>query len=357
MNTSKTIPQTHLKHTFIKSVGILCLLTLNCHTVDASDDSLQSNVLIHANNHHIYYKNSKVTGLRKGETVAQASTSEKFTFVSATNGALIKINNSTGESQATDYAQRRKVSFEENTYREVTGLDAESKLLTHKHGLVSFANGRSEVVKSDLSRGKQYTAMHFDKGTLYIGMAVNGLYTAKIANPRKSKRKRKLRFKRISKGLPYVPHSKRVFMYEEISSIHTMQNGDLLIGNAIEGKVNIRSSRGPFRNKGKNKRKNKFIALPWPKDAPKQNDVYAISSSEDSKTIWASTNSGLIIYTKQENGKFAPKHIPWKICLKKIGAGSLASSKYIFFQSKTDSKLTGQYKFKTSTIPNIDTEK
>lgn len=197
-------------------------------------------------------------------------------------------------------ALKRPVSFEKESRREVTAIDSNGRFFIHKHDLVMIQNGKSQKIKTDINATRQFYAVFSTENDLYIGTAVNGLYHCPGYSKRIAKGYR-LKCNRINRGLPYIPHNKRVFLYEEIRDIHVTSKGAILAAIGMEGGLYIKTP--------KSKR---FVSLPWPqkKEGLSPGGVYHISSSSAGE-IWASAEGAMLRYLPDGKKGYTMEVYPW----------------------------------------------
>ncbi len=191
---------------------------------------------------------------------------------------------------------KREVDFDKKAKRKITSIDPIHKFLLHKHNILYRRGGSKFIeVSHNLSKTEYFTAILSTKDHIYLGTSTNGLYKASF--PQK---KKKIFFRKFSKGLPFIPHNQNVNFYEEIQSIHRSVKGDLYVGTGIQGGLYVLK---------KGKSVFKFISLLFPKEEIL--DIYQITSSRDGKILWLSTSMGLFILRERPLHKdgYHIKHI------------------------------------------------
>ncbi|MES0488882.1 MAG: putative glycoside hydrolase [Leptospirales bacterium] len=341
----------YFQYTNLYIVGLFGLLGItslfSCYQLQANSVKNTLKLIVSADERGIYYSGKKVVSLKSSDRIRLLRLTTGKIAYAKMHGPLTFIHLDNFQVEETTIAQKRLVSFEDS-FRELIGLDLNSSFLLHKHSLASFGHitqisnkpdnekssetEKSKTVSHDISSGKLFTSFASDGKNLYIGTALNGLFIAEngVSN---AKKRKKLYFKKTATGLPYISHSKNIRLYEEVRAIHIGPSGAIYIGSGIHGAVHYKS-----------KGAKSFRALPWPKEAPEIDDVNFISTSSDEKTIWVSTDAGLVIISKvskvnNEGKTLTSKFHGWSEYKKFFGQ----RLHYFMFESKQNPGLTAIY--------------
>ncbi len=224
---------------------------------------------------------------------------------------------------------KRKVSFDPEAIREITGIDLAGKFLTHKHDILyQSKEGEWSKLLHNLSKSIYFTSVYSTKYYLYVGTSTNGLYRAKIGA-----RTSKVNFKSFSSGLFFIPHSNSIRLYEEIHSIHKNTQGELFVGTSIQGRLYV-----------KHPKSHHFRQIQSSFEPEAILDITEITSSPNGENLWVSTSRGLLILTKQGNS-----YTTQLIAKDKILSSQYEGSKIFFCQSRREPSLF--FWFKRNTPP------
>lgn len=222
-------------------------------------------------------------------------------YLTVDGGDLWKLDLPGGSLLKFSDAVKKPVDYQDGLKRSIAGFDQKTGLVLYDHEIVNPVVGISGqsanlAIHSNFSSSERFTSIASDRGRVYIGTAVNGLYYSTGVFQGK-KGQNYLHFVSMNAGLPFIPFEGRVRFYEEIHTLHVSARGDVIAGTGIEGGVYLKKASGV-----------KFEALPWPA-AWKTSDVYLITSGGNH--IWASCTQGLVIYTKEGDG-YRMQNIPWE---------------------------------------------
>jgi hypothetical protein len=121
--------------------------------------------------------------------------------------------------------------------RQIYAVDSRLHFITHKHDILIRANdnaGAWQPVVSNMGRSVIFTAIHHAGSSVYLGTSVNGLKVAHVspgefAAGLKNPAGMHLKFRSISGGLPGKPHNKSHFLFEEVTAVQELADGDLLV--------------------------------------------------------------------------------------------------------------------------------
>lgn len=184
-------------------------------------------------------KDTAVTALGVSDDRLVIGTSDRGVFESADNGKSWQHYDVHQVPMRRDAANQRKVY----------AIDSTARLLTHKHDILlrtDAADKPWQTAKTDMGKGIIFTAIHRGKNNLYLGTSVNGLKVAALSdaqyrNALAGKAPLTIKFKSINTGVPGKPHSKSHFIYEEVTAINELPDGDLLIASGPRPAVHIRA--------------------------------------------------------------------------------------------------------------------
>ncbi|RME88273.1 MAG: hypothetical protein D6767_10450, partial [Candidatus Hydrogenedentota bacterium] len=136
-------------------------------------------------------------------------------------------------------APKKPVWFLQNGKRPLRGMSRDSKFAISKHEIYFLRGGKYVRVSSDFKWYRTFSAIEHDAKNhkLYIGTTTDGLFMSVNYHAKKFATKPyKLRFKKISSGLPSIPHSKKVSFYEEIRDIF-IEKSRIFALTAIQGGI------------------------------------------------------------------------------------------------------------------------
>lgn len=173
--------------------------------------------------------------------------------------------------------------------RSVYGLDNQGKFVLHRQSILHWpqTENQQKALNASFGRNDSFSAVYSDNKKIYIARALNGLYSA----PRTRKNKHRIKFRKDSKGLPFLYHDRRIRMYEEISAIDGDMAGNLWVATSLNAGIYRRSSRGPFRE----------VPIANLGDRVFNIDSLFVKDTENDKiSFWAGSARGLIKGNKQK---------------------------------------------------------
>ena len=161
------------------------------------------------------------------------------TIIFASRNRGVWISNDNGNNFGHENLMQIPMLGDAENQRSVYAIDAAAGLLTHKHDIMLRVNApnepaRWEKLHTDMTRSSVFTAIHRGKNHIYLGTSVNALQSAPLSETAFQKWKTgaprtKLKFSKISRGLPGKPHNAGHFIFEEIRAMAESPNGDLWV--------------------------------------------------------------------------------------------------------------------------------